>query len=255
MVRVGTAPTTYASGTGNPATYEIGELARLSGLSVDTIRFYQSRGILMYPARQGRKAYYNAAHLERLAEIRSLRERGLPLREIKSRLTQGNGGEPLEQDFRLDFGEFSSRIGLPAAIVRSLIAEGLLIPITEDGRQVFGAKDIRMAELALQLLGLGLPFAEVLALAKSHHARMEETVDEAVALFDENIRVDPGTADEDEIAEEYQTFTQLSKAVAELVALHFERLLFTKSEERFLQTAGTKEMETVLRLAKERQDR
>ena len=112
-----------------------------------------------------------------------------------------------------------------------------------------------MAELALQLLGLGLPFAEVLALAKSHHARMEETVDEAVALFDENIRVDPGTADEDEIAEEYQTFTQLSKAVAELVALHFERLLFTKSEERFLQTAGTKEMETVLRLAKERQDR
>ena len=42
--------------------------------------------------------------------------------------------------------------------------------------------------------------------------------------------------------------------MAELVALHFERLLFTKSEERFLDTAGTKERETVLRLATERQN-
>ena len=254
IIGVGSSATAIHNGSGSAPKYEIGELAQLSGLSVDTIRFYQSRGILMYPARQGRRAYYGADHLARLADIRTLQERGLSLREIKRRLEEPVAAERLKEDLRLDFEEFSSRIGLPTAIVRSLIAEGLLIPITEGDRQVFGPKDIRMAELALQLLGLGLPFADVLTLAKSHHLRMEATVDEAVALFEETIRVDPATSDEDEIAEEYQTFVRLSAAVAELVALHFERLLFTKSEERFLDTAGTKERETVLRLATERQN-
>ena len=238
--------------TATPARYEIADLARLSGLSVDTIRFYQSRGILMYPTRQGRKAYYGPEHLERITKIRSLQDRGLSLREIKDRLEREAGDLATVTALRLDFDEFSSRIGLPTAIVHSLIAEGLLIPLTEGGRQVFGGKDIRMAELALQLLGQGLPFAELLALAKAHHERMRLTVQDAVTLFEDTLRVDPGTRDESEIAEEYESFLRLSSAVAELVSLHFERLLLATSEERLIKTAGAAELETVLRLAKER---
>ena len=241
--------TTRSGAKAAPARYEIAEFAHLCGLSVDTIRFYQSRGILMYPARQGRKAYYGPEHLDRIKQIRNLQDRGLSLREIKSRLDDDSGVASPEPSLQLDFDEFSSRIGLPSAIIRSLIAEGLLIPLSLGGRQVFGVKDIRMAELALQLLGQGLPFAELLALAKAHHARMRETVEDAVTLFDDTLRVDPETRDESEIAEEYESFLRLSGAVAELVSLHFERLLLAKSEERFMKTAGAAEMETVLRLA------
>ena len=40
--------------------------------------------------------------------------------------------------------------------------------------------------------------------------------------------------------------------MAELVSLHFERLLLATSEERLIKTAGAAELETVLRLANKR---
>ncbi|HUA94587.1 MAG TPA: MerR family transcriptional regulator, partial [Acidimicrobiales bacterium] len=53
--------------------YRVEELARRSGLSVDTVRFYQKRGLLDPPERQGRIAWYDSSHLERLERIRRLR--------------------------------------------------------------------------------------------------------------------------------------------------------------------------------------
>ena len=128
--------TTRSGAKAAPARYEIAEFAHLCGLSVDTIRFYQSRGILMYPARQGRKAYYGPEHLDRIKQIRNLQDRGLSLREIKSRLDDDSGVASPEPSLQLDFDEFSSRIGLPSAIIRSLIAEGLLIPLSLGGRKL-----------------------------------------------------------------------------------------------------------------------
>ena len=56
--------------------YRVEELSRAALVSVDTIRFYQSKRLLAPPRRTGRVAIYGDDHLERLREIRRLQERG-----------------------------------------------------------------------------------------------------------------------------------------------------------------------------------
>ncbi len=58
------------------------QLSVQSGVPVDTIRYYQSKGLLDPPRRQGRVAWYRDDHLERLARIRSLQQRGFTLAAI-----------------------------------------------------------------------------------------------------------------------------------------------------------------------------
>jgi DNA-binding transcriptional MerR regulator len=57
----------------------VDELAARSGLSVDTVRFYQSKGLLGQPAREGRIAWYSNDHLEQLERVRALKGRGFTL--------------------------------------------------------------------------------------------------------------------------------------------------------------------------------
>ena len=54
-----------------------------------TIRFYQGRGLLAPPRRQGRLAVYDDSHRERLARIRELLDDGLTLALIKRVLDRG----------------------------------------------------------------------------------------------------------------------------------------------------------------------
>ena len=54
-----------------------------SGLSSDTIRFYEKRGVLPPPPRlENRYRTYTDDHVRRLQLVRGLRELGLPLDEI-----------------------------------------------------------------------------------------------------------------------------------------------------------------------------
>src|ERR1035441_8758757 len=65
-------------------SYSLPELVRASALPVDTIRYYQSLGLLDGPRRRGRTAVYNDSHLKRLRLIRSMSARGLPLKVVKT---------------------------------------------------------------------------------------------------------------------------------------------------------------------------
>jgi DNA-binding transcriptional MerR regulator len=69
--------------------YRIGELARLSGLSVKTIRFYSDRG-LVPPARRTGAGYrvYDERALAQLELIRALRELGASLADIERVLSR-----------------------------------------------------------------------------------------------------------------------------------------------------------------------
>jgi len=58
------------------------QLAARGDVTVDTIRYYQSKGLLDPPRREGRVAWYGDRHLERLARIRSLQGRGFTLATI-----------------------------------------------------------------------------------------------------------------------------------------------------------------------------
>ncbi|MEO6124995.1 MAG: MerR family transcriptional regulator [Ilumatobacteraceae bacterium] len=70
--------------------FSLAELATQSGVSVRTIRFYQAEHLLPRPAKRGRDAVYGATHVERLAVVADLRDRGLSLQTIKALVAEEN---------------------------------------------------------------------------------------------------------------------------------------------------------------------
>lgn len=66
---------------------KIGELARLTGCQVETIRYYEREGLLAAPARsEGNYRLYREDHVERLTFIRNCRTLDMTLDEIRSLL-------------------------------------------------------------------------------------------------------------------------------------------------------------------------
>lgn len=66
----------------------VDELAARTGLTVRTIRFYVSEGLVAPPVRRGRIAYYDASHRMRLELIRTLQDHGYTLAAIERVLTR-----------------------------------------------------------------------------------------------------------------------------------------------------------------------
>ncbi len=95
--------------------YQIGELARSSGVAAKTIRFYSDSGILP-PTATTRAGYrlYSEADRGRLETIRALRELGFPLSTIAALLDRGGRGD---QDEAGQQGE-----GTVAATLRAQLA-------------------------------------------------------------------------------------------------------------------------------------
>jgi len=60
------------------------ELAERAGVSVRTIRYYITEGLLPAPTTRGRYAYYSEEYLDLIELIRRLKDAYLPLREIRS---------------------------------------------------------------------------------------------------------------------------------------------------------------------------
>jgi DNA-binding transcriptional MerR regulator len=72
--------------TGSPTAGEsltVDELADRTGMTVRTVRFYASEGLLPPPERRGRVAYYGPQHRMRLDLIRTLQEHGYTLSAIQ----------------------------------------------------------------------------------------------------------------------------------------------------------------------------
>ncbi|MFO6446036.1 MerR family transcriptional regulator [Erythrobacter sp. NE805] len=61
---------------------KIGDLAKAGGVSVETIRFYQRRGLLAEPPRGAGARRYSQEDLERLRSIRAAQTAGFTLEEI-----------------------------------------------------------------------------------------------------------------------------------------------------------------------------
>ena len=70
----------------------IGELARRAGVGVETVRFYQRRGLLGEPPRRpGSRRLYTAEHLKVLRFIRRCKGLGFPLKDIAPLVLLRNG--------------------------------------------------------------------------------------------------------------------------------------------------------------------
>jgi DNA-binding transcriptional MerR regulator len=79
------------SRTDFPVTLD--ELCDLAGVTVRTVRYYISEGLLPPPSGHGASTRYLQEHLDRLRIIESLKEKFLPLREIRRSLDSLNAGQ------------------------------------------------------------------------------------------------------------------------------------------------------------------
>ena len=67
----------------NGKTMRIGELSRLTGCNIETIRYYERIGLLPRPDRRGRYRQYDAAAASCVAFIRRARDLGFTLDRIR----------------------------------------------------------------------------------------------------------------------------------------------------------------------------
>ncbi len=198
------------------------ELSARAAVSVDTIRYYQSKGILEPPRRQGRIAWYGDEHLDRLRRIRTLQERGFTLATIARLLTgeldaadeallgqltgsapagpgapggDGPPGDPVgAAELPAGYGatytlaELASATGIPPALLKAIEAEGLLIPTRVAGQERYTPDDVAASRAGLLLLEWGIPLADLLDLARRHNQATEEVARTAVDLFARHVR-------------------------------------------------------------------
>ena len=95
----------------------IGELAIRADCLIQTMRFYESKGLLLEPARsEGNFRLYDDAHLRRLLFIRRCRAKDMTLGEIRQLLSFRDRPE-------LDCSEVNSLVDSHIAQVRAKIKE------------------------------------------------------------------------------------------------------------------------------------
>ncbi len=218
--------------------YRVEQLAAVAQIPVDTLRFYQARGLLTPPRREGRIGFYCELHRERLTRIRSLQQQGFSLSQIQRVLDQpvGADDEPLfaalleesvgERTFSRE--EFAAECGMPEVMIRAAERAGLFEPVVVDAEARFVEADLGMARAGLALLEAGIPLQELLELAARHAQNVQGACDAAIELFDASIR--KSGADDAKVSE---IFKQLLPQVTRLVALHFQRTLVSRALDRF----------------------
>ncbi|HPG28182.1 MAG TPA: MerR family transcriptional regulator, partial [Myxococcota bacterium] len=141
-------------------------LAEAAGVGVDTVRFYQARGLIPPPARRGRFAIYATEHLERIRRIRSLLDAGFSLAQIRRLLDtepeavaapaagagrsrrRGASADRTEEttllaalaaqrvgEGTLGRAELAAASGIPEALVAAAVQAGLIAPIEIHGEE------------------------------------------------------------------------------------------------------------------------
>jgi len=238
--------------------YRVEQLAAACDVSVDTIRFYQAKGLLPAPRRSGRVALYSKEHADRIRTIRSLQKKGLTLQAV-ARVVSGSLAKP-DQDLAaavaaaqtdgadeefITLGQLAERSGVPAPLLASIEREGLQIGRVIDGETRYASSDVEVVRIGLRLLSAGLPLGDLIALARMQHDSTRKIAEEAVRLFDGYIRTPIKIAadSDDEAAERLvAAFRDLLPAVTALVAHHFRRVLLQVAEEHIERTGDAAEI-------------
>ena len=223
--------------------YRIEQLARTAGVAVDTIRFYQGKGLLEAPRREGRVTWYGDSHLDRLRRIKELQQQGFTLTVIQRFLA----GELEDSDealvaavtqpaapMTLTRGELAERSGVPEPLLASLEQAGLLVPVEGREEPRYPADDLQAIAAGMKLIAAGVPIGALLELGKAHAAAVDRTARQAVDLFDRHVREriqSEGGATEAAERRLLETFNELLEASGTLVRHHFERTLLRAARE------------------------
>ena len=251
--------------------YRVAEIAEAAGVAVDTVRFYQGRGLIPPPERRGRFAIYTGRHLERLRRIRSLLDAGFslaqirklldesPTRETESAPTGPQSSTPSTEKTLLDAlatrsvgegtvsrHELAEETGVPLALVSAAIQAGLISPIEIQGEERFPRSDLEMIASALEILEMGMPLDRLLELAALHAASVDQLAEKAIDLFDDYVRK-PREGDEEGVR---RVFERLLPRATQIVALHFQRTVVTRALARLRGRGDSEALEMALELTR-----
>lgn len=156
----------------------IDELAARAGVTVRTVRFYSSRGLLPPPRLRGRLGLYGAEHLARLDLIRELQALGFTLSAIEGhlqRIPEDAAPEELalqrallapwtqDQSEELTVHELNQRAGrnLTPELIEQLLTIGILHRV--DGQpDTLLLTSSSLLGIGLQIIDLELPMEMVL---------------------------------------------------------------------------------------------
>jgi DNA-binding transcriptional MerR regulator len=178
-----------------PQELTIDELARAVGMTVRNVRAYASRGLMPPPRLVGRTGYYADEHVSRLTLVRELLAEGYTLaaveRIVGSGLPAGANALAVLSSLRTPF-----RAEEPETVERSRLSaraggrdddvlarlESLGIVERLEGDQVRVLQPALFAA-GLQVIGLGLPAADVLGIYEGLRSQVRDVADVFVGLF------------------------------------------------------------------------
>lgn len=210
---------------GGKGAWKIDELAHLSGISVDTIRYYSREGLLPGAQRDGRGLSYGPIHLERLKQIRQLQEKHISLAAIRDLLDEGRL-ELLQRlldrgEKELSREELRAQSGLEGDLVERLEAIGFMSSPEERGTAMYDGLDLTATRSIKSLIEAGMPEAVLLLLAGIYIRQMGSLRQELLASFGEPLSdAAPGLT-----AEEIEAFVTSTSGQVETYLDHFEVLL------------------------------
>ncbi len=176
------------------------ELTARVGLSVRTVRFYTSRGLVPPPVRRGRSGFYGRDHLARLELVQELQSHGFTLAAIEryvAGIPDGASPEdialrramlaPWQADLPLTMsrGDLEGRAGraLEEADVDTLEALGIVSPVGPTGPPGHYEVAVSQLSVGLGLLDVGFPLEAARAAAAVYAAHGRAVARELYDVF------------------------------------------------------------------------
>lgn len=168
--------------------WRIDDLAHETGVTVDTIRYYQRQGLLPPGEREGRHRIYGPEHVERLRRIKELQARRFSIAAIHA-LVSGDGNRldgvfaDEGESIRLTFEELVERSGASAALTAELREAGVLRDPVDFGRTAYDGDDLEMLRGMTRLEQAGVPMKALREIGRIYSEGIEETQRRIVDIF------------------------------------------------------------------------
>ena len=170
----------------SPVTWRIDDLARMAGITVDTIRYYAREKLLPESVKSGKNKLYGQVHLDRLAQIRELQEKRFSLAAIRAIVCSdrpGLDGLFLGAENQHTLDELLAKTGVDAHLAEQLQDVGLLADPARLGRHAYDDADLRLLRGVAELLDIGMTPEVLVALGRIYVRHFSELQTEVHAML------------------------------------------------------------------------
>jgi len=165
----------------------IDELAQETGVPSSTIRLYRHRGLIDPPVKEGRRAFYEDGHIDQLALIAALKDRGYSLAAIQEIVELKRQGRtlstlmnlPSEETLHLDDAQVVALLFPSGEADPVIVQRAIDLGLAELGEQGLAIPDNRNLRIGARLVQMGVPPDVVL----DEYEALRSTTDDLAARF------------------------------------------------------------------------